>query len=536
MQWRWRRQRKQQQQQRGAANVVPIANAGANQTVTSGTTVTLNGTASSDSDGTIASYAWTQTAGTAVTLSSATASQPTFPAPTVASATALTFSLVVTDNPARPALPSTMTVTVNPAAAGKRNVTGNITFARVPFATQRRIRTVASDYATPVQQPARGVIVRAARTRAPRRCSPPAALTISATTRCPSPPTPPSPSRWSRACCATHRSRCRAGTCACRTACRQRLPTPITDPAQFQFQCRHRAQRRDSHRHQCRRRRHGHARLRAVRDARHHLPGHPDRPRRRADHQFPRADRRLGQPGRWNVLLIRSPQHIALMSDLAADTDEFDQHVIAHEFGHYIEYNFSRADNIGGSHGLGDKLDPRVAFGEGFGYAFAAIVLNDPVARDSANDNGDSMRPALSTSKPIRRPRRWARQRQLRLLVQRVVGVVDPLGSLRQRGRCQRQRRARFPPIWERVDWRATNHAGIHHHLHVHHCAEDRAAGATRAPSTRWSPRRTSTPPASMRSAPAKPTCPRTCPRADCAAAVHDHHGRWRCRGRAQRQ
>jgi hypothetical protein len=76
-------------------------------------------------------------------------------------------------------------------------------------------------------------------------------------------------------------------------------------------------------------------------------------------------------------------QHIALMSDLTEDTDEFDQHVVAHEFGHYIEFNFSRADNIGGSHGLGDRLDPRVAFGEGFGYAFAAIVLDDPVARDS---------------------------------------------------------------------------------------------------------------------------------------------------------
>jgi hypothetical protein len=79
-------------------------------------------------------------------------------------------------------------------------------------------------------------------------------------------------------------------------------------------------------------------------------------------------------------------QHIALLSDLTEDTDEFDQHVIAHEFGHYVEFNFSRADNIGGAHGLGDRLDPRVAFGEGFGYAFAAIVLNDPIARDSFFD------------------------------------------------------------------------------------------------------------------------------------------------------
>jgi hypothetical protein len=79
---------------------------------------------------------------------------------------------------------------------------------------------------------------------------------------------------------------------------------------------------------------------------------------------------------------------IVLSADPSTDTDEFDQHVIAHEFGHYIEFNFSRADNIGGSHGLGDRLDPRVAFGEGFGYAFAAIVLNDPVARDSLVSGG----------------------------------------------------------------------------------------------------------------------------------------------------
>jgi hypothetical protein len=65
------------------------------------------------------------------------------------------------------------------------------------------------------------------------------------------------------------------------------------------------------------------------------------------------------------------------------DTDEFDQHVIAHEFGHYVETKFSRSDSIGGQHGDGDKLDLRVAFGEGWGDAFAGMVLNDPVYRDS---------------------------------------------------------------------------------------------------------------------------------------------------------
>jgi hypothetical protein len=76
-------------------------------------------------------------------------------------------------------------------------------------------------------------------------------------------------------------------------------------------------------------------------------------------------------------------QFIVLSGEAGIDTDEFDQHVIAHEFGHFIEHNYSRADSIGGSHGIGDKLDIRTAFGEGFGYAFAAIVLNDPISKDT---------------------------------------------------------------------------------------------------------------------------------------------------------
>lgn len=65
------------------------------------------------------------------------------------------------------------------------------------------------------------------------------------------------------------------------------------------------------------------------------------------------------------------------------DTDEFDQHVIAHEFGHYVEDKFSRSDSIGGRHGPADRLDLRVAFGEGWGNAYSAMVLGDPVYRDS---------------------------------------------------------------------------------------------------------------------------------------------------------
>lgn len=80
----------------GGGNADPIANAGADQTVRATSTVTLNGTASADPDGTIASYAWTQTGGTTVALSSASVASPTFTAPTGGGT--LTFSLTVTDN------------------------------------------------------------------------------------------------------------------------------------------------------------------------------------------------------------------------------------------------------------------------------------------------------------------------------------------------------------------------------------------------------------------------------------------------------
>ena len=65
------------------------------------------------------------------------------------------------------------------------------------------------------------------------------------------------------------------------------------------------------------------------------------------------------------------------------DTDEYDTHVIIHEWGHYFEEFFSRSDSIGGPHGMGDILDMRVAFGEGWGNALSAIVSGFPVYVDS---------------------------------------------------------------------------------------------------------------------------------------------------------
>ena len=67
-----------------------------------------------------------------------------------------------------------------------------------------------------------------------------------------------------------------------------------------------------------------------------------------------------------------------LLGDSQVDTEEFDDHIINHEWFHYFEDNFSRSDSIGGSHLLGESLDLRLAFGEGFAHALSSISLNDP--------------------------------------------------------------------------------------------------------------------------------------------------------------
>ena len=76
-------------------NSIPVANAGPDQTANEEAPVTLNGSGSSDPDGTPVTFSWVQKAGPIVTLSNANVANPTFMTPNVSTNTLLTFDLTV---------------------------------------------------------------------------------------------------------------------------------------------------------------------------------------------------------------------------------------------------------------------------------------------------------------------------------------------------------------------------------------------------------------------------------------------------------
>jgi len=78
-------------------NASPIASAGADIEVNKNTLVTLAGTGT-DSDGTIASIAWTQTGGASVVLNGSNTYAAYFTAPNVTANTTLEFTLTLVDN------------------------------------------------------------------------------------------------------------------------------------------------------------------------------------------------------------------------------------------------------------------------------------------------------------------------------------------------------------------------------------------------------------------------------------------------------
>ena len=68
------------------------------------------------------------------------------------------------------------------------------------------------------------------------------------------------------------------------------------------------------------------------------------------------------------------------------DPDEYDDVVIIHELGHYFVEHFSYDDSPGGTH-RDNLVPPRLAYGEGLAYFFAALVRDDPDLVDNFFDH-----------------------------------------------------------------------------------------------------------------------------------------------------
>jgi len=72
------------------------------------------------------------------------------------------------------------------------------------------------------------------------------------------------------------------------------------------------------------------------------------------------------------------------VSSLKGDTDEYDDTILLHEYGHFVATQLAHDDSEGGQHVLQDVTeDIRLAWSEGWATFFASAVLNNPMTVDT---------------------------------------------------------------------------------------------------------------------------------------------------------
>jgi len=371
------------------SNQNPVANAGADQTVPSAAGVTLAGSGT-DADGSIAAFNWVQTAGPAVTLSNANVANPTFTTPTTSSNVALGFTLTVTDNRGGTAS-DTVVVNVTGRAAGTPVViSGRVSFDRIRF---RSSPGAGLDMGNPVISPARGVTVQALSTG-----SSPIVLGSTQTDANGnySLSVPAGTSLRLRARAQT----LRVGTPAWDFSVADNtqggavyaLDTAVFDAGTAdQTRNLHAASGWNGSAYVGVRAAAPFAILDNLYEALQKVLAVD------SSVAFPKlstfwsvnnvaagGNPAMGQIGTSHYESNGGNHALYILGKADVDTDEFDDHVIVHEWGHFFESALSASDSIGGEHGAGDILDLRVAFGEGFGNALSGIVTDDPAYRDSS--------------------------------------------------------------------------------------------------------------------------------------------------------
>lgn len=68
------------------------------------------------------------------------------------------------------------------------------------------------------------------------------------------------------------------------------------------------------------------------------------------------------------------------------DTDHFDDSVILHEYGHFLEDVYSNTDSPGGKHTGNSMIDPRLAWSEAWGNFIQAAIRGEAKYRDSSGN------------------------------------------------------------------------------------------------------------------------------------------------------
>jgi hypothetical protein len=375
----------------GQANTAPQAHAGADHFASELAPALLDGSASSDSDGTIVSHLWAQLAGPPVTIADPDQATTSFPAPAVAAPTELAFELTVTDNDGASDT-GQVTVTVVPAVSIA--LSGLVTFDLVPAVTTSQLARLS--YGQTQAAPARGISVEVVDATdgvsviASGRTDESGAYDLTvpgfievffrARAEMQQSGTPSwdfrvvdntngdalyvisgqffntggadvardlhAASGWNGVSYAEPRS---AAPLAILDTVYDAVQVLLTADAGIQFPALELHWSKDN---------------RPVFGA----DGTPDPDTGEIGTSFFRT----GPDG-----------GIFLLGAADEDTEEYDRHVIAHEWGHYLEAEFSRSDSIGGPHTQGDQLDFRVAFGEGWGNAFSAIATGDSVYKDT---------------------------------------------------------------------------------------------------------------------------------------------------------
>lgn len=87
----------------------------------------------------------------------------------------------------------------------------------------------------------------------------------------------------------------------------------------------------------------------------------------------------------------------------SADTDHFDNSIILHEYGHFLEDVYAQSDTPGGSHSGNAIIDPRLAWSEGWANFLQAAIQRDSDANwkhyiDTVGFKNDSVEGGTSGS------------------------------------------------------------------------------------------------------------------------------------------